>query len=152
MPRDDYEPDALDASDEANRDLLEGRYSNIIVSKPAAKRMALKAAEILTPGRHGYLTHLRGYTCKTCGADILNPKAASIHNGWHDWLDELVERLGEDADRFEGELVQLRDHLDEKFAEAIGRAARAEAQVDVLISLVRPIIEKEAADVHETTA
>jgi hypothetical protein len=160
MSREEYEPDALDASDEAARDLLEGRYSNLVVSKPAAKRMALKAAEILTPGKHGYLTHLRGYTCKTCGSDILNPKAATIHNDFHDWLDELVERLGEDADRFEGELEQLREHLDEKFDEATRRAARAEAQVDVMISLLRPLIERgtavedqeEEPSVHKATA
>ena len=162
MARDEYDdgPDALDASAGADRDLLEGRYSNIIVSKPVAKRMALKAAQIVTPGRHGYLTHLRGYTCKTCGSDILNTKAASVHNDHHDWLDELVDRLGEDADKFEGELEQLRERLDSLFAEAIGRAARAEAQVDVLISLVRPLVERstgtgdqeEEPDVHPATA
>jgi hypothetical protein len=158
MPRDEYdEPDAIDASAGADRDLLEGRYSNIIVSKPVARRMALKAAQIMTAGRHGYLTHLRGYTCKGCGSDILNTKAATMHNGFHDWLDELVKQLGEDADKFEGELVELREHLDELFAEATGRAARAEAQVDVLISLLRPLVaglddQEEAPSVHEATA
>jgi hypothetical protein len=158
MPTDEYdEGDALSASDSAGLDLAEGRYVNVKASKQTLGRMADRAHKILLPTPRGYHKSARGYSCKGCGADVINKTAANAHTAWHDWLEAIIEKIGDDVDTLEGELEQLREDLAEEHEETRRLAAASAEQVQLITRLLGPAIARqldaeEGPDVHEATA
>jgi hypothetical protein len=143
---DDRGADALAASDEGERMLREGRYGNVSVNRPSAGE---QIRGLLKPGRK-WIPHLNGWACARCGPTMHARSSVHRHDWWHRWLDELFAMIGDDVDRLEGEVTELRAECAARIAEADQRADTAVQQVALMTRLLGPLLtdllEREAAE------
>ena len=133
-----HAPDALDASDHAERELREGRYGGVGSDRPSA---AEHVVGFLRPGKR-WQGHARGWACERCGPTVHARTAAHKHDWWHRWLDSMFAAIGTDVEQLEGELEALREESAALAAEATERAHRAETQVAVLTRLLGPLLAR----------
>jgi hypothetical protein len=128
--------DALEASDEGARQLLEGRYSQVVGDRPGM------VERVFTRSRSRWQPHLHGWGCRRCGPTAHSRAAAHRHDWWHRWLDAMFGQIGSDVDKLEGELAELRSEVAARLGEAERSAAAAAEQVRVLTVAFGPALAR----------
>lgn len=129
MPGADYDvgPGALEAADEAARELAEGRYAGVVADRPGMLERVVAVAR-----RETWAAHLHGWACQRCGPSVHSRRAQRRHEWWHRWLEAMFAAVGNDVDALEGEVAELRADL--RGLEV--QSAEAVAQVRVLAAML----------------
>jgi hypothetical protein len=132
----DDQADALEASDEGARMLLEGRYAQVAGDRPGM------VERVFTRARARWQPHLHGWGCRRCGPSVHSRAAAHRHDWWHRWLEAMFGAIGADVDKLEGELLELRAEVAARLGEAERSSAAAVEQVRVLTEAFGPALAR----------